>query len=213
MESIAKQTVTLRTSGINSILVGSGAKALGKQNACRGQRILLEGWRRAFDRDNIEVGELLLTGKDLRYRSFIGHLILSRILEGRVMLINGDDNLNRGRGKNYQAASNNDLLAGYVAKLTRVNRLIFLTSVDGVYDRHGKVVDIIRSRDQVKKDIVFEGKSENGTGSMETKVDAALTFAGLGIQKVAFIANGNEEDIIERVLSGERIGTRIRVYD
>lgn len=155
----------------------------------------------------------MLTGKDLRYRGFIRHLILSRTLGERVMLINGDDNLNQGKGKNYEIAANNDLLAGYTAKSTGANRLILLTSVDGVYDRHGKIVDTIRSRDQVEKDIVFEGKSENGTGSMETKVDAALTFAGLDVQRLAFIANGNEEDVIERVLSGERIGTRIQAYD
>lgn len=208
LESIAKQTLTLKDRGINSILVGSGAKALGRGNAYRGQRELFEEWRGAFE-DILDVGELLLTGKDLRYKGFIRSYILSRTLRGRIMLINGDDSLNQGKRKNYKIAANNDLLAAYIAKLVGADILFLLTNVDGVYDKYGKVVSVINSKDEIERDIEFNTRPKNGVGGMETKVDSAVGFAQSGINRLAYIANGSEENIILRILSGESIGTKV----
>lgn len=207
LESIAKQTVSLRVKGINSILVGSGAIAVGEGDAYKGQTLLLENWRRVFGES--EIGELLLTGRQLRSRAFIRNYILERIFAGRTMLVNGDDNINKGRGQNAQIASNNDLLAGYISQVTGAKRLFLLTNVDGVYDKDGRVIKLISDQEQIDRDVVFEGRSKRGRGGMEVKVRSALNFVQSGFDKVAFIANGNEQDVVERIMVGEDIGTKI----
>lgn len=223
LESIAMQTASLRMSGMQTILVGSGARALGecllgglatrRKILYEGQRKLFESWRSAFDKFDIEVCELLLTGEDLNQEDFVARYILERTRNNRIMLINGDDGLNKECMANYKVAANNDLLAAYVAKATRADRLVLLTNVDGVYGVDGQVVQRISSQEQLDRDVIFRGKSKNGTGSMQTKVASALGFAVLSAQKSAFIANGETEDIVQRVLSGEQIGTRIQVYE
>ena len=97
---------------------------------------------------------------------------------------------------------NADTMAGEIARELNAAQLIFLTDVDGLMDGTGAVVE---SLDAARADALrAEGVL---SGGMIPKIDACFRAAEVGV--VAFIANGTQPHTVHRLVSGERIGTRI----
>ena len=88
--------------------------------------------------------------------------------------------------------------AGYMAE-----RLVFLTDVDGVHGRDGVVIPQLNM--EQGKHLIRDGVA---TGGMEAKLTAANQALQNGIQEVV-IAPGGQAGIIERLLAGENIGSRL----
>ena len=98
---------------------------------------------------------------------------------------------------------NADTVAGEVARALGVGQLIFLTDVDGLMDASGTVLadlDAARAR-------ALRAEGTIG-GGMIPKVDACFRAAEVGV--AAFIANGTIPHTVQRIVSGEDVGTRIR---
>ena len=98
---------------------------------------------------------------------------------------------------------NADTVAGEVARALGVGQLIFLTDVDGLMDASGAVLTEL---DATKAGAL----RADGTisGGMIPKVDACFRAAEVGV--AAFIANGTIPHTVQRIVSGEDVGTRIR---
>ncbi|MGE3857186.1 MAG: acetylglutamate kinase [Dehalococcoidia bacterium] len=97
---------------------------------------------------------------------------------------------------------NADTMAGEIARALNAAQLIFLTDVDGLMDGTGAVVDTLDANraEALRAEGVL-------SGGMIPKIDACFRAAEVGV--AAFIANGTQPHTVHRLVSGERIGTRI----
>jgi glutamate 5-kinase len=105
----------------------------------------------------------------------------------------------------------NDRLSALVASKIDADLLVILTDIDALYDKDPK-----KHADAKPIDTVFEIteeilKSAGGKGSkfsaggMKTKIEAAKIASNAGCKIV--LANGKAENVIERIIAGETIGT------
>ena len=97
---------------------------------------------------------------------------------------------------------NADTMAGEIARALGAAQLIFLTDVDGLLDGSGSVVDSLTA--ERAEALRAEGVL---AGGMIPKIDACFRAAEVGV--AAFIANGTQPHTVHRLVSGERIGTKI----
>ncbi len=216
---IAKQVAGLRKQGrrvtlVSSGAVGAGCVSLGIEKrpsdlaelqavAAIGQRQLMTEWHKAFSKYKLSVGQVVLTRTDFddRVRFLNIRNCVNKLHElGSVPVLNENDAV----AVDELRFGDNDLLAAMTANALRAEALVLLTTVDGLLDKKGNVIDLIDDM------AAFEGLSRGGSskwgkGGMSTKLEAAKRVMDAG--EVAVIASGREDDVITRVLSGERLGT------
>ena len=227
IKKIVSQVADLMKEGREIFLVSSGAIGAGfpflgldkrpktlpllQAAASLGQAKLMRVYDDMFTAHNINVAQVLLTRDDLKYRN--RHLNIRNTLNALVQhnilpIINENDTVSIDEIK----FGDNDLLSALVSNLIRADVLINLTSVDGLYKKSddGKIIDseIIHEVNGVPSSIfghITSKISTLGSGGMTTKLKAAkmLTTAG----EFMVIANGRTENIIKKILNGERIGT------
>lgn len=211
LDADGRRRVVLVSSGA----VASGFRALGldkppkliadKQAAAAvGQPRLMAEYAAAFARlrPARTVAQVLLTADDIDHRArFLNarHTLDRLLASGVVPIINENDSVSFAEIK----LGDNDRLSSLVASLIGADLLVILSSVPGVLSQK-RVVPVIRSLDEALA-YVSPDKSSVGTGGMEAKVTAASRAAALGIGVV--IAGGDEPDVVQRVLTGEEIGT------
>lgn len=100
----------------------------------------------------------------------------------------------------------NDALSAGIAKLTKADLLILLTSVDGLIPPSGQgVVDVVHDLNAV---ISFAKKDQGklSVGGMKAKLMAVKTAVDAGVQTI--IANGRKPEQLLELISGRGIGTR-----
>src|ERR1035437_643496 len=83
------------------------------------------------------------------------------------------------------------------------SQLIFLTDVEGVLDGAGRVRPVLTVAESRR--LIADGVA---TGGMQAKLEAALAALTGGVEQVR-IAPGAAEGVLERVLAGDGIGTRM----
>jgi len=105
------------------------------------------------------------------------------------------------RGRMYNV--NADQMAAACAAGWRAGRLIFLTDIAGVLDAGGQIRPALTVEDC--NALIAAGVA---TGGMQAKLNSAIAALRGGIEEV-LIAPGSAERIVERLLSGERVGTRL----
>jgi glutamate 5-kinase len=222
-QSIARQQAEKR----QVVLVSSGAIALGvralgwksrpkemaklQAAAAAGQSRLMRRYEEAFDAVQGRVAQVLLTHADLsdRTRANNARAALDALLEeGAVPIINENDTVAIDEIK----FGDNDQLAALVAALVSADLLILLSDVEGLLDREGKRVPVVRDVETEAFPLVgaapagiLGGRESVGTGGMGSKLEAARrgTMAGATV----VIADAREEGILDRVFAGEDVGT------
>lgn len=98
---------------------------------------------------------------------------------------------------------NADSMAVAIASNWNVDRLIFLTDVDGVLDAKKEILPELAIPDCGA--LIAAGVA---TGGMQAKLNAAMDAVAAGVQEVR-IVKGSEPDIVARLFAGEACGTRI----
>lgn len=97
---------------------------------------------------------------------------------------------------------NADLAAAYLANALKVQKLIYFTDQEGIYDSEGNLFTLLSEEhldDLVQKSIVKDG--------MLVKVKAILTSMKQGLNRI-LIANGHQKNsLTQALLSGKNIGT------
>ena len=222
LEHIVSQVTTLLNSGIQVILVSSGAIALGMDTlkrarrptllpelqACAaiGQGKLMKAYESAFSNRGFHAAQILLTRDGLQDRErYVNarNTILTLFKMGAVPVVNENDTV----ATEEIRFGDNDILASQVATLIEAGLLVFLSDTDGLYLKDKTVVRQVLSPEELKECMahVHVKRNEKTAGGMKTKLEAAEAAMRSGIATV--LANGREERVIERILKGEEVGS------
>ena len=98
---------------------------------------------------------------------------------------------------------NADQMAVACAAAFGARQLIFLTDVGGVLDGAGQVRPLLTAADS--RQLIADGIA---TGGMQAKLNAALSALAAGVDQVR-IATGALDGVLDRILAGEDLGTRM----
>ncbi len=230
--SLARDIASIKKSGIQVIVVSSGAVAAGitrlklkktvssipqKQAvAAVGQSALMRMYERAFDEFDEKVAQLLLTHDDLGNRKrFLNarNTIFTLLRFGIIPIINENDTVAVDEIK----FGENDYLSALVVNLVEADVLILLSHVDGLYTRDPEVfkdrefIPLVEKITPELKGTLGTGKNDLGTGGMVSKIEAAEKVSRFGIPTV--IANGKNQSVIRSILDGSETGTLILPAD
>jgi glutamate 5-kinase len=222
IKKIVDDTAFLMKSGIQVILVSSGAISAGagvlnfsrnhltiperQALAAIGQTQLMDKYRECFEEKNIHVGQMLLTEDDIRNRRrFLNaRNTVNALLDLNVVpIINENDSVAVKEIK----IGDNDTLSAHVLTLIEGDLLILLSDINGFYydlKDPEPIYEIFRIDDDLRKRAGGAGTA-HGTGGMITKINAAEMIMRFGGKMI--IADGKEPDIIKRIVSGERVGS------
>jgi glutamate 5-kinase len=224
---LSRQLAALSDQGKQLVLVSSGAIAVGcrelgwqhsgrtvreKQAAAAvGQVGLVELYQRRFRRYGKRTAQVLLTqsGLDDRERFLNArHTLLELLRLGVVPIVNENDTV----ATEEIRFGDNDNLSATIVNLIGADLLILLTDVDGLCETKPvpgepkpKLISEVRKVTPEIQRAAQGSDSAFGRGGMITKLEAAESAARSGAATV--ICNGNKRDIIQRVASGEAMGT------
>jgi glutamate 5-kinase len=222
MSLIASQVIHLKKEGHEVTLVSSGAMGAGKSilktskplklisekqlYAAVGQTFLMSEYSNLFAEHSLLCAQVLATKEDFRDTSHFFNMrsCLETLLHDSVVpIVNENDVV----ALSELTFTDNDELAGLIASMINADLLVILSSVDGVLDLEGNIVEEIGDMDYDKyRTAVTDDKSEAGRGGMTTKFEVAKRAARQGIEVV--IANGTKKGIILSIVNGDKNGTR-----
>ncbi|MFQ5427347.1 MAG: glutamate 5-kinase [Thermodesulfobacteriota bacterium] len=223
---IASDVNDLRAGGREVVIVSSGAVALGMKAlgmtkrpatipetqavASTGQLCLMFRYQSAFEKENLRMGQVLLTHDGLSDRKrFLNarNTVLTLLKMGLVPVINENDTVATEEIK----LGDNDELSALVTNLVNADLLIILTDTDGLYDRDPRVdsrarrIPIVRDVDQRLPESAGEAAGPLGSGGMRTKTEAAKMAAHFGVATI--IASGLNKDVLKSIFAGDGPGT------
>ncbi len=222
----AEQIAQLRLSGVDIVLVSSGAVAEGVNRlgldqrpesihalqaaAAVGQMGLVQAYEVYFQKHGIHSAQVLLTHEDMvsRKRYLNARSTLKTLIDfGTVPVVNENDTV----ANEEIRFGDNDTLAALVANLIEADLLILLTDQHGLFDSNptdnpdANLIETADADDKRLRDFAKPTSGTLGRGGMLTKVIAAKKAARSGTSTV--IAYGYEQDVIRRIVKGEKIGT------
>ena len=229
VEELCKIISDIQNAGHQVILVSSGAIGMGvgklglrqrptdiptKQAAAAvGQCELMYTYDKLFGEYNHTVAQLLITREDIanEVRHFNFSNTLDRLLElGVLPIINENDTV----ATQEIVIGDNDTLAAHVAQSVRADLLILLSDIDGLYtadphkDPNATLISVIEKLDDEIFALAGGSASNQGTGGMVTKLQAASIATSAGCDMV--IANGRRPGNLYDILDGKSIGTRFK---
>jgi glutamate 5-kinase len=222
---LASDVQSLRSRGVQVVMVSSGAIALGLQalrfpdrpkdlaslQACAavGQSRLMAAWDAAFA--PTPVAQVLLTHDDLRdRRRYLNarHAFAKLLERGCIPIVNENDTVAVEEIK----LGDNDTLAAQVCGLCDADVVVLLTGAAGLFTADPTIdptADRVTVVDDVEQVRAFAGEAARlGTGGMMTKLDAASVAQTHGASTL--IAPGRQKDVLQQLFDGADIGTWIR---
>ena len=230
MPALVRQVIVLQQAGHQVVLVSSGAVASGRRVAREslnrdygstlgekqvlaslGQPELMQAYAKLFRPHGVAVAQLLLTKQDFLTRKHylnIARLLRETLAAGNILpIINENDSV----AVEELMFTDNDELAGLIAAQLNADKLLILTSVEGVYDRNpdeagAKIIPVI-DPEKHGWPKVSAAKSALGRGGMASKLGTARKMSDVGV--TTHIAAMRIKDVILRIVDGEQIGTAI----
>ena len=221
----AEQLVAMQQTGVQLVLVSSGAVAEGvarlgldarpkevhlqQAAAAVGQMGLVQAYESCFMRHGVHAAQILLSHEDLsdRTRYLNARITLATLLQMAVVpVVNENDTVATAE----LCFGDNDTLAALVANLINADVMVVLTDQDGLYsadprlDSNAEFIPLGSASDGELTKLAGKGSSL-GRGGMQTKLSAARLAARSGTSTI--IANGAVEDILLRLRAGEEVGT------
>ncbi len=234
LKKLVAEIATLKKDGHHVVVVSSGAVGAGRAFikgayeitarseiiekqllASIGQPRLMNTYTRLFSTHGLHATQVLLTHDNCRGK---GLEELTHYFDGVrrnpifVPIVNENDTVSTEELEELKVFRDNDELAVLVAKLVGANRVILLTNVEGVFNHHpsrpgAQLIPVLHLSCPAPLTIDTSGKSDNGRGSMESKLNAARQLHRAGIN--AHIASSRTPDIITRIMKNEDVGTYI----
>ena len=217
MSALVDQIAELDKSGVEIILISSGAVASGRSEihpqkkldsvdqrqlfSAVGQAKLINRYYELFREHGIPVGQVLTTKENFSTRR---HYLnqkncMTVMLENNVIpIVNENDTISVSE----LMFTDNDELSGLIASMMDAQALIILSNIDGIYN--GSPADpgsfVIRKIDHGKdlSNYIQATKSSFGRGGMLTKTNIARKVADEGITVI--IANGKRDNILVDLL-------------
>ena len=224
LKSLVEQICSVQKSGVEIVLVSSGAIVwgMGELNQTKrpgdvaalqaisaiGQTALMHKYSDLFKAKKRLCGQVLLTWDDFddRQRYNNARNTFEAMLErGIIPIINENDTISTDEIK----FGDNDKLSALVATMIQADLLLMLSDVEGLYALKDGKKKLFREIKEITKEIegVAGGtsKKEMSKGGMSAKLEA-IKIATKG-KIPCIIANGETDNVLKRVLKGERIGT------
>ena len=230
MANFAAQCASFINQCKQIILVSSGAQVAGvstvngwarkkdvhyRQALCSiGQVELMHQWRKAFQNQNLHIGQLLLTKDDFEneHRSLnIRNTMFTIVDEGVVPIINENDSVSFDEIK----IGDNDNLSVLIAILWSADTLVLFSDIDGIYTDNPKtnpnaeLIEKVDSIEDLRKTITIGEANSFGTGGIETKLQAAQKVTEYGIEMI--LANGSRQNALTALLECDSRGTLFSV--
>ncbi|MDR1738508.1 MAG: glutamate 5-kinase [Candidatus Symbiothrix sp.] len=215
MSAIAAQIAALHRSGIEILLISSGAVVSGRNElplkkqldtvssrqlfAAVGQAKLINRYYELFRKYGIVCGQILTTKENFSSRR---HYLnqrncMSVMLDtGVIPIVNENDAVS----VTELMFTDNDELAGLIATMMDAETLVILSNIDGIFDGNpadpsAKVIANINTAGlKDVADYIQTGQSSFGRGGMRTKYNIARKVAEEGIPVI--IANGKRDNIL-----------------
>ena len=213
MSALVDQIAELHKSGVEIILISSGAVASGRSEvhpqkkldsvdqrqlfSAVGQAKLINRYYELFREHNIPVGQVLTTKESFGTRRQKNCMTV--MLENNVIpIVNENDTISVSE----LMFTDNDELSGLIASMMDTQALIILSNIDGIYngspsDPNSSVIrEIGHGKDL--SNYIQTTKSSFGRGGMLTKTNIARKVADEGITVI--IANGKRDNILVDLL-------------
>lgn len=226
VRDLTEQVASLRSQGVDVVLVSSGAIAAGLERlgierrpddmpslqaaAAVGQVALLETYAVFFAEHDLRIGQVLLTRHDTGHRVAYLHArdTFERLLSlGVVPIVNENDTV----AVDEIRFGDNDTLAALVATMVGADLVILLSDIEGMYDADPRISSEARLLEQVDEltdDLVSAAGgsgSEVGSGGMATKLEAAKVLMRAGIPMI--VCDGRKPSCIVDAAEGRPVGT------
>ncbi len=224
IHDLVNQVALLKNQGHQVIMVSSGAVAFGRNKvkfpanfdavskkqvlASIGQISLMSLYNEFFSQHNLVCSQILTTKESFSTRQYylnVMNCIDATLKCGVVPIINENDVVSVSE----LMFTDNDELSGLVASMLKVDELLILSNVDGIFTAHPKergarlIRDFYQDKINLAKAISHE-KSEFGRGGMLTKANTAVKISELGVNVT--IGNGSVDNITSELLN-RRSGT------
>ena len=225
LRSLVNELSQLSKKGYSVVVVSSGAVAAGRKHlpdlvktntdpvstrqvlAAMGQVDIINHYRALFAEHHLGCAQVLVTKEDFRDRTHYLNMRNCLTSLGKyqiIPVINENDVV----AVTELMFTDNDELAGLVASMLNADKLIILTSVDGIFDGEIGKGSLLKTIDPEKfrpEEVIQAGKSQFGRGGMLTKSRIAVKIAKNGIP--VHIINGRNEGNMLSVLEGNHPGT------
>ncbi len=226
LQAIVAQVMELIDQGKRVVIVSSGAAVCGvaainkwhrksdmnyKQALCAiGQVELMNAFKDLFGEHGLHVGQLLLTREDFEdpHRELnIRNALFTLVDEGVVPVINENDTVSIDEFR----IGDNDTLSAHTANLWSADLLILMSDINGVYDKDphtypdAKLIECVEDVQTLRKNIDTKGKSEFGTGGIETKLNAVEIVEKYGTSTL--LVNSRIDNILGKLAAGEEKAT------
>ena len=226
MEHLVRELIDEANQGKEILLVSSGAIAAGMNTlglkerpagiparqalAAIGQGALLHIYEKFFHEYGRTMAQVLLTKENAaRHHQYMNsrNALLALLGMNVIPVINENDAVAVDEIK----IGDNDNLSAVVAALVDADALIILSDIDGVYTANPRtdasarlIFEISEITPEIER-IAGGAGSAQGTGGMQTKIEAAKIAQNAGVTMV--IAQGNADGVIRGILRGQEIGT------
>jgi len=227
IERLVKVLSDMKNSGIQIVLVSSGAVSAGvakvgfghipstpeekQAMAAIGQSELMKIYDKFFSDYGHTVAQILMT-KDVisdPVRRAAAENTFNRLLEMHcIPIVNENDSVSTDELTKF---GGNDILSAYVAQVCDADLLLNLSDVDGFYDSDprtnpdARLIDRVEELNEEIYAIAGGAGTSRGTGGMIAKLNAAKIVTASGIPM--FILNGHEPEILYTLLDGGHVGT------
>ena len=237
-ESVAKicsEVAELKSSGIDVVIVTSGAIAAGlpflaltgenrpqdpstlQAISAIGQGSLIGTYREELAKHQLLAAQVLLAPLDFFVRSQYLHArnTLMRLIDlGVIPVVNENDAI----ADDEIRFGDNDRIAALVAHLVEADLLVLLTDTSGLFtadprmDSEASLIEEIIEIDQEMERYAGGSSSDRGSGGMASKLAAAKIASWSGVRTV--IADASRAEILEDACNGVNgIGTVVHPRD
>lgn len=230
VSDLCRQIAAIKELGHQVILVSSGAVAAGNKisknlaidnqvnlqqaKAAIGQPMLVQAYQQEFNQYSQLVAQVLLTKNDFEDDLTSANILgcLESLLNSGVIPIVNENDVTSIRELMF---TDNDELASLLGLLFEVDRLVILTEVQGLFDRHpddpeAQLIGEVNNFKNVYQ-FISEDKSVAGRGGMLSKVRSCQKLAQLGTACV--ITSLNDPDCLIKLLNQESSGTRFIISE
>lgn len=227
IERLVKVLSDMKNSGIQVVLVSSGAVSAGvakvgfgripvtpeekQAMAAIGQNELMKIYDKFFSDYGHTVAQILMTKDVLSnpVRRSAAENTFNRLLEMNcIPVVNENDSVSTDELTKF---GGNDILSAHVAQVCQADLLLNLSDVDGLFDSDprsnpdARLIERVEELNDEIYAIAGGAGTDRGTGGMIAKLNAASIVTSSGIPM--FILNGHEPEILYTLLDGGHVGT------
>ncbi len=228
IDSLARSVKLLKSQGVKTLIVTSGAVQLGANElkfqkrptnlkslqvaSSVGQIELINSFKSIFNNHNLKIGQVLMSKNVLEDRfQFVNTTeALNELLNQDIIPVINENDIVATEELKF---GDNDRLSAIVAIITKADKLIIVTDQEGLFNadptstKDAQKIDYIEFDSEELRNLIEKSSSGRGMGGFSTKIMAAQMagFSGIPTQIIPW----TDEAVLDCINEVE-IGTLIR---